>query len=124
MGNENLRAKKENTALRYVLLYCALLLFSSCSVFSKISAAYPLPSLGFLLFYGLSLGMLGIYAIVWQIVLKHFDLTVAYANRASVTLMGMLWGVLIFHEEISWNMVLGAVIIVVGILVVVVPHGN
>lgn len=103
----------------YILLYLTFLLFSAASIVNKLASGYDLFSLSFLLFYGSGLLILLIYAVLWQKILTRFDLTVAYANRASVTLMGMLWGVLIFHEEISWNMIFGAGIIIAGILIVV-----
>ena len=31
----------------------------------------------------------------------------------------MLWGVLIFSETITWNMIVGAVIVVAGVIMVV-----
>lgn len=103
----------------YVLLYLAFLLFSVVSIVNKLASGFKLFSLPFFLFYGLGLLILLIYAVLWQILLARFDLTIAYANRASVTLMSMLWGVLIFHEEISWNMAFGAAIIIAGILIMV-----
>ena len=47
------------------------------------------------------------------------QLSVAYANRAIVVFWGMLWGKLVFNEEIRPNMIIGAVIIILGILIVV-----
>ena len=63
--------------------------------------------------------MLFVYALLWQKVLKKFELSVAYANRPVVTLFGMLWGVLLFDETLTWNMALGALIIVFGIWMVI-----
>lgn len=103
----------------YILLYLAFLLFSATSIVNKLASRYGFFSLSFFVFYGSGLLILLIYAVLWQKILVRFDLSVAYANRASVTLMGMLWGVLIFQEKISWNMVFGAVIIIAGILIVV-----
>ena len=114
--------KKNNTFYDYVFLYFALIIFSCCGIFNKLAAGYPLLSLRFFLFYGLNIAVLSVYAILWQRVLKRFDLSVAYANRPVVTLLGMLWGVLLFHERLTWNMVLGALIIVVGIWIVVTDH--
>lgn len=76
-------------------------------------------SAAFLFFYGLELSIMLVYALLWQRILKRFELSVAYANRPVVTIFGMIWGVLLFHEQFTWNMAVGMVIIVLGIYIVV-----
>lgn len=107
----------------YVHLYLAFLLFSITSIMNKLASGYSLFSLSFLLFYGLGLLILMIYAVLWQRVLVRFDLSVAYANRPVVTILEVLWGVLLFRESLTWNMVLGAGIIFIGIRMVVLEYG-
>ena len=60
--------------------------------------------------------LLGIYAVIWQQVLKHLPLVFAYANKAVTVIWGLLWGYLIFSEEVTPNKVLGAVIVIAGIV--------
>ena len=115
---------KSNGIKDYVLLYFAFLLFSVTSIMNKLASGYELFSLSFLLFYGLGLLILMIYAVLWQKVLTRFDLAVAYANRPVVTLLGVAWGILLFHETLTWNMVLGAGIILSGIRLVVSEYGT
>ncbi|MCM1272133.1 MAG: EamA family transporter [Clostridium sp.] len=79
-------------------------------------------SLKFLLAYGMVLVIMFAYAIVWQQILKKFDLTIAYANKAAVILFGIVWGAIIFREKISWNMIVGSVIIIIGIWMVAKDH--
>ncbi len=112
-------SEMNNNFFNYLFLYISFFIYSCISIFNKIASRYPLLSAKFLLFYALGLGVMVIYAFLWQKVLKRFELSVAYANRPVVTLLGMLWGVLLFHETISWNMVIGALVIVVGIWVVI-----
>jgi len=104
---------------KYTLLYLAFCVFSCCSIFNKLASAYPILSKKFVFFYGLNLFTLIIYALLWQQVLKNFELSTAYAHRPIVTLLGMFWGILLFHEEVTWNMIIGALIIVAGLWVVV-----
>ncbi|RKJ47516.1 transporter [bacterium 1XD42-1] len=106
----------------YLLLYTAFFLFSITSVMNKLASGNGFFSLNFFFFYGLGLFILFLYAILWQKVLMQFDLAVAYANRPIVTLLGVIWGVLLFHEPLKWNMVLGAAIILVGIRLMVREH--
>ena len=59
--------------------------------------------------------ILGIYAIIWQQVLKRFELSFAMSNKGIAVLFSMIWSVLIFHEKITVNNVIGLVIIIAGI---------
>ncbi len=103
----------------YVALHIELLLFSLGSVCSKMAGQYPFLSKGFILFYGIVILNLGLYAIVWQQIIKHIPLNTAYANKAIITLWGLLWGVLFFRETVRWNMIVGAVAVVIGVILVV-----
>ena len=102
----------------YFLLYIGILVYSFCSIMDKLASMYPFMSLRFCLFYGSGLLFLALYAVIWQQILKRLPLTRAYANRPLVMLLCMLWGKLLFDEVITWNMLLGAVIILLGIRMV------
>ena len=73
----------------------------------------------FVFWYALVILNLGIYAIVWQQIIKHLPLNTAYANKAVTIAWGILWGVLFFHEQVKWNMLVGAAIVIVGVILVV-----
>ena len=103
----------------FIFLHFSLLIFSISGILSKTAAGYPFLSVPFIAFYLGALIILAIYAVLWQQVLKQMQLTIAYANRAIVVFWGMLWGKLVFDEEIRLTMIMGAVIIILGILVVV-----
>jgi len=103
----------------FIFLHFSLLIFSLNGILSKAAAGHPFGSVPFISFYAGALFILTIYAVLWQQVLKRMQLSVAYANRAIVVFWGMLWGKLVFNEEIRPNMIIGAVIIILGILIVV-----
>ena len=52
-------------------------------------------------------------------IIKHLPLTTAYANKAIGIVWGILWGIIIFGEQIKWNMIVGAVIVIAGVILVV-----
>lgn len=109
----------QNNAIRQTLLVQgAVLLMSLTGVFQKLAGRHPLLSLPFILLFGVSVLILGVYAILWQIILKRMPLSVAYSNRAISTIWTVLWGVLLFHEGLTWNKALGAVIICAGVYLV------
>lgn len=100
-------------------LHALLFMYSLESVCSKMAAAQEMFSFEFFLFYGLVLLMLFIYALAWQRILKYMPLTVAYANKGVTMIWGMVWGALIFHEQITFKTIIGAAIILAGIFMVV-----
>lgn len=110
---------KMSKCKKYIILYSAFIIYSLSTVSSKLAAGYPVFSLKFLLFYGFMLLFLGIYAVVWQQVLKQFDLGIAYANKAVVVVMGIIWGRLLFGEFITLNKIVGACFIICGVYLVV-----
>lgn len=102
----------------YFLLYFALAVYSVSGIFSKLAGKQAFLSPKFILFcFGL-VAVLGVYAILWQKILKMFPLTVAFSNKAIVVPLGMLWGHLFFQETITLKMLIGAAIIFAGIFVI------
>lgn len=101
------------------ILHIALLMFSFLSLFSKFAAGEELLSFKFIMYYGLVLAGMFIYAVVWQQLLKKLPLVTAYANKAVTVIWGIIWGFVFFDEPVTIKKVLGAVIIIIGVYVVV-----
>lgn len=101
----------------FIFLQLSFLIYSCSSIVAKIASGNEVMSFKFILFYGLEVVILGVYAILWQQVIKKFELSVAYANKAVTLLWALLWSVLIFHETLKWNHIVGVVIVIAGIVV-------
>ena len=114
MESEN--TKKRSRWLPFVLLQVGLFIFSLGNICSKLAGREEFLSFRFFLFYGLVLVTLAVYAVIWQQVLKHLSLTVAYASKGVLILYGLLWGTLLFGEQIRWNMIFGALLVLAGSL--------
>lgn len=100
-----------------ILLLHLLFLFVSVSgVLGKLTANEPFFSSKFMMLYAVSLAVLVVYSFFWQILLKSFSLNVAYAHRSIVTVWGVAWGILIFHESISIGKVAATALIVIGVV--------
>ena len=112
-------SENKSKIMSFVMLHVILLMYSFCSVFSKLAAGAEFMSMRFIVCYGVMLAILGAYAILWQQVLKRMPLTTAFANKGIVIVWGMLWGALIFAEAIKWYMIVGSLIIFAGIVLVV-----
>ncbi len=108
-----------NKFKKYALLHLLILFASFTGICSKMAAKQPFLSGTFIMWYGLMILILGIYAILWQQILKQMSLTVAFANKAISIVWGMVFGAVIFSEKITFNMILGSLIVMAGIVLVV-----
>lgn len=103
----------------FLLLHCLLLVYSFSDIASKLASGKEFLSIEFIFLYGLVIVLLGVYAIFWQQILKKIPLITAYANKSVTIIWGMIFGTHIFNEQIQWNQILGAAIIIVGVYFVV-----
>lgn len=102
-----------------MILHIMFMIFSLGGVASKRAAGCEFLSYKFILLYGAVLFILFVYAIVWQQMLKRLPLVTAYANKAVTVVWGLIWGMLFFHEEITIKKVIGAAIVISGVILVV-----
>lgn len=103
-----------------IFLQLIVIIYTFNSIIGKFSADANVGflSLKFIVFYGAEVLVLGVYAILWQQMIKKFDLSVAYANRAMALLWSGLWSVFIFHESLTWKNILGIILVIAGTIVV------
>ena len=97
-------------------LHLMLMLYSISSICSKMSGNYPFLSLQFCIFYGMVIILLGIYAIGCQQIIKRLPLSVAFANKAVTVIWGSVWGFLLFHEAVTVGKVIGATLVIIGVV--------
>lgn len=96
------------------IIYC---LFSLSSVFMKFASMQQ--NLIFkLLLFCLSLGILGVFSILWQKLLNKLNLTKAYFFKATTIIWGIIYGIIIFNEKITLTMFIGALICLIGVIVI------
>ena len=96
-----------------------LMFFSLGGIFSKLASKQSFLSLKFILCYGALLFIMFVYAIGWQQIIKRLPLTMAYANRAVTIVWGIIWGLLFFNEKLNVGKIIGAVIVIAGVLLYV-----
>ncbi|MBR2121823.1 MAG: transporter [Lachnospiraceae bacterium] len=100
-----------------LLLQAVIVIFSITSVLAKFASEQEFLSGGFVLFYGLEVMVLGIYAVCWQQIIKRFDISVAYANKATVLLWGAVWSRLIFNEVPSPRQFAAMGLVIAGVVI-------
>ena len=102
-----------------LLLHILLAIYSMSGIASKYAAQQEFLSVAFCLLYGMVVLLLILYAVFWQQIIKELPLIIAYANKAVTVVWGIVWGTLIFKEQLSFSKITGAVVIVIGVYIVV-----
>ena len=101
-----------------LILQGAVCLYTLSGIAAKYASNYEFLSFGFIVCYGLEILVLGIYALIWQQIIKRVDISVAYANRSMAIFWSMLWAFLLFKEQITLQNLIGVALIFVGTWVV------
>jgi drug/metabolite transporter (DMT)-like permease len=102
---------KIKSVLFAVIIY---LFFSLSSVFMKF-ASLQNNIFYKLVFFGLSILTLGFFSIAWQKLLNKFALSKVYFFKATTIIWGMIFGILLFNEKVTINMIIGAIITALGV---------
>lgn len=97
-------------------LHLLLAVYALSGVCSKLAAGEDFLSFWFCVYYGGVLLLLAIYAICWQQIIKRLPLSAAYANRAAAVVWGIIWGVIFFQESITAGKIIGAILVIAGIV--------
>ena len=101
-----------------IQLQLVVIIYTISSVMSKIAAGYRQDIVKFILFFALEFLILGLYAILWQQLIKKFDLSVAYANRSMALLWSMLWAFIFFRDAITVKNIIGVIFVVIGTFII------
>ena len=102
-----------------VALHLMLMIYSTSGILSKLAGREDFLSVRFFLYYGGMIFLLGFYAVGWQQIIKRLPLTMAFANKAVTVIWGIIWGALFFKETITAGKIIGAAVVMIGIILYV-----
>lgn len=104
-----------------VLTLCGLIgvnmLYACVGICTKMAALQAPMSWPYLLWFCGAVAIIGIYAILWQQVLRRIELSTAYMFKGTTLIFTMLIAALLFGETITIPNIIGSVIIVTGIVI-------
>lgn len=110
----------KNTGLKWlIMLHILLGVYSMSGILSKLAGQASFLSIRFILCYAGVIGLLGVYAIGWQQIIKRMDLTTAFANKAVTVVWGIVWGWLFFGEAVTVGKLIGAAVVISGVILYV-----
>ena len=125
----NTPSKRRLNLVSVLLIQMAVIVYTMSSVCSKMAGQ----NAGSITLFGITINALSwkgvfwmvgevfvlfVYAILWQQIIKRFDLSLVYANRAFSIFWSFLWSILLFHESIRPANVIGILMVFFGILIV------
>ena len=102
----------------YAFLHISILIYSVTIVLSKVASDFAFMSFGYIMCYGGMVAILGIYAILWQQVIKRFEPSVAYSHKSVTVIWALLISGFLFGENITLGNVIGTILIVAGVVMV------
>lgn len=95
------------------------LFYSTVSIATKFTSMQEMLSLRYFVGLAITVLIMGLYAVLWQQILKKVDITLAYMFKATGVIYVLLYSAFLFNEGVtSWN-IIGASIIIIGILLFV-----
>lgn len=100
----------------YIVLIGINMLYASVSLFTKYASQQEFMSWNYMLGLIAAIGVMGLYAVLWQQVLKRIELALAYMFKGTSLIFVMLLACILFGEQITWNNIVGAIIIISGIV--------
>ena len=109
--------KKKIGLVDILQLQGAVIVYSLSTVAGKLASEHPFLSFKYILFFGLEFVILAIYALIWQQMIKKFQISVASANKAITLLWSMLWNFLLFSTGITPWKVVGVVLVIAGVMI-------
>lgn len=92
------------------------LVYACTSIFSKMASQQEMISWPYLLWMVGAVGVMGVYALMWQQVITRMPLTTAYMFKGTSLIFVLFFSALLFGEVITINNIIGAVIIILGIV--------
>ncbi|MBP7348081.1 MAG: transporter [Butyrivibrio sp.] len=109
--------KKKVHFFDIILLQMVVVIYSINTVIAKFVSEQSFLSFKFIVLYLLEFLVLGIYAVFWQQMIKRFELSIAYANKAMTLLWSLLWSVLIFGDSVTPAKVGGVLLVIAGTII-------
>lgn len=111
----HLRGKRKDI----VLIFFMYFFYSTVGIIAKYNALTSATgSIRFFALLVLELGLLAIFTIGWQYLLKRFCLSYVYLFKGTTILWGLIFAKLFFGEVITRANIIGSIIIIIGIGVI------
>lgn len=100
-----------------LFLFFAVAVYSLSGFFTKLASEYDFLSFPYLCCLFGVIVVLGIYAVLWQIVLKKVQLSQAYLFRSLGVIYGLAIAYFAFGETVTLQNIIGCVLVMCGLAI-------
>lgn len=101
---------------RYLSLIGVNLIYACTSICTKMASREEMLSWPYLFWIAGAIGVMGVYALLWQQVIARMPLSTAYLFKGTSLIFVLLFSALLFGEAITTNNLIGSAIIIAGIV--------
>lgn len=105
-----------NTGWIWLALTGINFIYACTYICMKMAAPYAFLSIPYILWVLGAVGVMGVYAVLWQQILARVPLSTAYMFKGTSLIFVLLLSAWFFHEGITLQNVLGSIIIISGII--------
>lgn len=91
------------------------MIYACTGICTKMAAQQTAGSWPYLLWFGGAVAIIGLYALLWQQVLRRIELSTAYMFKGTTLVFTMLIAALLFGEPMTISNIVGSIIIITGI---------
>lgn len=101
--------------VKYIALVGSFAIYSCSGIFSKLASGQSFLSLPYIAFIAGTVFVLGVYAVLWQQIIKRMPVGDAYLFKGTGVVFGLFIAHFMFGEVITLNNVIGSAVIIAGI---------
>ena len=98
------------------ILVCVNFIYACTFICTKMASQQKMMSWPYLLWIAGAIGVMGVYAVLWQQVIKRMALSTAYMFKGTSLIFVLLMSTLLFGETITINNLIGSALIILGIV--------
>lgn len=91
------------------------LLYACVGICTKMASMQEMFSWPYLLWFGCAVAIIGLFAVLWQQVLRRVEISTAYLFKGTTLIFTMIIAAVLFGEPITVPNIIGSIIIVTGI---------
>lgn len=103
--------------VKYGALVGVNFIYACTGIFTKMASRQEMFSWPYLFWIAGAVGVMGIYAIFWQQIIKRIPLATAYMFKGTKSVFSLLIIWLILREPITVNNIIGIAIIITGVTI-------
>ena len=106
-------SKRNMTYFSLIGIYA---IYACTAIFTKMASRQEMLSWPYLFWIAGAVGVLGVYAVLWQQIIKRMPLSTAYMFKGMSLVFVLLISALLFGEAITTSNLIGSAIIIIGIV--------